>query len=180
MATSKLFLDTYQALIATFSDFLTVAIHTILFERAIYPPSTFISTRKYNFPVRQNRHPKVCSWIVDAVAAVEAEMAKGAVNRVTVNIYSQEAQVLERFMFDVSAFPTVPMAELLTTFEDPVSSPEAHSVRKISVADVEEQLRAAVRKLAYCGNKLGPLPGGCSFTVAVELKEKADPPIGVC
>lgn len=107
-------------------------------------------------------------------------MAKGAVNRVTVNIYSQEAQILERFMFDVSAFPTVPLGEQLTTFEDPVSGLEAPNSRKISVVDVEEQLRAAVGKLAYCGNKLGPLPQDCSYTVAVELKEQADPPIGVC
>jgi len=56
-------LDTYQSLLTTFSDFLTVAIHTILYERAIYPPSTFISTRKYNFPVRQNRHPRVCRLV---------------------------------------------------------------------------------------------------------------------
>lgn len=69
-------LDTYQALVSTFSEFLTVAIHTILYERDIYPRTSFLKARKYNYPVRQNRHPKVCKWIQDAVAAVEAEMLK--------------------------------------------------------------------------------------------------------
>jgi len=69
-------LSTYQAIISTFSDFLTVAIHTILYERNIYPSTSFLSARKYNYPVRQNRHPKVCKWIQDAVAAVEAELLK--------------------------------------------------------------------------------------------------------
>lgn len=69
-------LDTYHAVVSAFSDFLTVAIHTILYERNIYPQSSFLTARKFNCPVRQSRHPKVCKWIQDAVAAVEAEMLK--------------------------------------------------------------------------------------------------------
>ena len=69
-------LNTYRAVVSAYSDFLTVAIHTILYERNIYPQNSFIKARKYNYPVRQNRHPKVCKWIQDAVAAVEVEMLK--------------------------------------------------------------------------------------------------------
>ena len=69
-------LDNYHAVVSAFSDFLTVAIHTILYERNIYPHSSFLAARKFNCPVRQSRHPKVCQWIQDAVAAVEAEMLK--------------------------------------------------------------------------------------------------------
>ena len=69
-------LDTYHAVVSAFSDFLTVAVHTILYERDIYPRTSFLSARKYNYPVKQSRHPKVCKWIQDAVAAVEIEMLK--------------------------------------------------------------------------------------------------------
>lgn len=69
-------LDTYQAVVSAYSDFLIVAIHTILYERNIYPQTSFIKARKYNFPVRQSRHPKLCKWIMDAVASVELEMLK--------------------------------------------------------------------------------------------------------
>ena len=69
-------LNTNASLVSTFGSFLTVAIHTILYERSIYAEASFLSARKYNFPVRQNRHPGVCSWINDAVAAVEAELLK--------------------------------------------------------------------------------------------------------
>lgn len=177
----KTILDTYQALLTTFSDFLVVAIHTILYERGIYPAETFISTRKYNFPVRQNRHPKVCKWITDAAAAVEAEMLKGAVQRVAVVIFSQDSIPLERFMFDVGSFPEVPVSEVLTPFDEGGVDVEQGNKPdlKLSLVDIEEQLRAAIRKLAYCGSKLSALPKGCTFTVAVELKDRADPPIGV-
>lgn len=69
-------LNTYAAILAAFSDFLTVSIHTILFERALYPRESFLRARKFNYPVRQSRHPEVCKWIQDAVKAVEVEMAK--------------------------------------------------------------------------------------------------------
>jgi mitotic spindle assembly checkpoint protein MAD2B len=179
-------LNTFQSLLTTFSTFLVVAIHTILYERSIYPPETFISTRKYNFPVRQNRHPKVCQWIIDAVTAVEAQMLKGAVSRVAVVIFSPDAEPLERFMFDVESFPDVPVSEILTPFEESEHEAESDDAKgkgkersRGNLVDIEEQFRATVRKLAYCGSKLGPLPEGCTFTVVVELKDKADPPIGV-
>ncbi len=69
-------LDNYQAVVSAYSDFLIVSIHTILYERNIYPQTSFIKARKYNYPVRQSRHPKLCKWIMDAVASVEVEMLK--------------------------------------------------------------------------------------------------------
>lgn len=170
-----LILNTFTSLVQTFTDFLVVSIHTILYSRAIYPSNTFISTRKYNFPVRQNRHPKVCAWILDACTAVQTQLLKGVVRRVVVVIYNQDAKVMERWVFDVERFPVVPKEEALTEFADDGLG----GGKGISVVDVEEQLRATVRKLAYCGEKLAPLPENCTYTVVVELKDKADPPIGV-
>lgn len=170
-------LNTYHSLTTAFTDFLVVAIHTILYERGLYPPETFLLTRAYNFPVRQNRHPLVCKWILDAVSAVRDQMLKGAVRRVVVVIFSDKHEVMERFLFDVERFPAVPEKEIHTEFEEQAG--EGGEEVKVSRVDVEEQLRATIRKLAYCGGKLGELPEGCTYTVAVELKDKADPPIGV-
>jgi mitotic spindle assembly checkpoint protein MAD2B len=172
--------NNYQSLITAFADFLVVAIHTILYERGLYPQETFLLTRAYNFPVRQNRHPLVCKWVLDAVAAIESQLLKGTVRRVAFVIYSQQQEVLERFMFDVSSFPVVPEQERLTEFEGTEEwegeGGEQWSMNKI---DVGEQLRATIRKLAYCGGKLGHLPHDCTYTIAVELRDTAEPPIGV-
>lgn len=98
-------------------------------------------------------------------------MLKGIVSRVAVVIYNSQAEVMERFMFNVSGFPIIPVEERLTDLvdEDKVTT---------RLVDVEEQLRATVRKLAYCGSKLGPLPEGCTYTVVVEMRDEADPPVG--
>ena len=91
-------LNTYQAVVSAYSDFLTVAIHTILFERNIYPRTSFIKARKYNYPVRQNRHPKVCKWIQDAVAAVEVEMLKVRCERCSLELAMSELSGPERWL----------------------------------------------------------------------------------
>ena len=180
-APPKTIFNTYEAILTTFTDFLVVAFHTILYERGLYPQETFLLTRAYNFPVRQNRHPLVCKWILDAVTAIQVQLLKGAVRRVAFVIYSKKQEVLERFMFDVSGFPPVPEDERLTEFDGTATTEDdSGDELKFSHMDVEEQLRATVRKLAYCGGKLGVLPDGCTYTIAVELKDKADTPIAVC
>ena len=166
---------TFRALVTNFTDFLTVAIHTILYERAIYPQTSFLSARKYNFAVRQNRHPKVCEWINDAVAAVEIELLKGTVQRVAIVMYDKANNPLERFMFDVSRFPAVPASEIDMPLE--MAGAEGGGSSVLPIVDVEEQFRATMSKLSGCGSTLKPLPSGCTFTVAIELKGEGEPPI---
>ncbi|OTA25958.1 hypothetical protein BTJ68_12429 [Hortaea werneckii EXF-2000] len=166
----------FRALITAFTDFLTVAIHTILYERAIYPRTSFLSARKYNFPVRQSRHPRVCEWINDAVNSVETELLKGTVERVLVVLYTKENEPVERFVFDVSRFPSVPASDLDTPLERRNANGEKLQV--LPIVDMEEQFRATMSKLANCATSLRALPEHCTFTVAIELRSEGQPPIG--
>jgi mitotic spindle assembly checkpoint protein MAD2B len=167
------------SLLQTFTDFLTVAIHSILYSRALYPPESFISTRKYNFPVRQNRHPEVCAWIQHAVSSTSTLLNKGTVRAIAVVIYTKENEVMERYMFDVSKFPIVDPKEGLTDFEARKDKEGQDLLVGVSRVDIEEQLRATIRKLVYRAEGLSPLPEGCTFSLAVELRDEVDPPIGV-
>ncbi|KAJ9632358.1 hypothetical protein H2203_000763 [Taxawa tesnikishii (nom. ined.)] len=167
---------TFQKLVSTFTDFLVVAIHTILYERSIYPQTSFLSARRYNYPVRQNRHPKVCRWVTDAVAAVETELLKGTVERVAVVIYDKADKPVERFMFDTSQFPVVPIDEQTVPLERVDVNGE--TVHVLPVVDLEEQFRATMSRLTNCGSTLQPIPPACTFTLAVELKDESEPPVG--
>lgn len=190
-----------RALFNSFTSFLTVAIHTILYYRDIYPRQTFLSAKAFNLAVHQSRHPKVCAWINDAVDAVLTQLAKGAVDRVAVVIHSAPGTALERWMFDVSHFPSWPGGiEAMRNFrhgdprgdDDENASGDDNNAEAaieplpagsdppsaINWADVDEHLRGAVRRLAYAGEKMEPLPKACTFTVAVELRDEAHAPIG--
>ena len=94
-------------------------------------------------------------------------------------------------MFDVSRFPIVEKKLAWVEFEDrPVdskgkgkeidSAQGAGSGKNINIVDIEEQLRATIRKLEYTGSNMDDLPEGCTYTVAVELRDTPEvaPPIG--
>ncbi|KAK3319040.1 DNA-binding protein [Apodospora peruviana] len=271
-------LDQGLILLKSFNSFLTVAIHNILFYRNIYPATTFLSAKAYNLPVHQNRHPKVCAWITDAVNAVGVQLASGQVSRIAVVIHSplhrfytfpqpqnpipsasneydvnntdslfpnssslsnlsssnassssaphlQQPQappqpappqpslsqsqsddeptksippgsVLERWLFDVSKFPAWPGGpKPMRDFERVVLGKEsrleeardrhlfdpklpAGDQKNVSWPDVDEQFRGVLRRMAHAAEKMQPLPEGCTFTVAVELRDEGVAPIG--
>ena len=166
---------TFRSLVTSFADFLTVAIHTILYERQIYPRTSFLSARKYNFAVRQNRHPKVCEWISDAVTAVECELLKGTMERVVVVLYTTTSRPVERYVVDVSRLPMVPPGEVDTPLERTTTDGEDAPV--LPLIDLEEQLRATMSRLIASASGLKPLPEGCTFTIAMDLRDGEEPPV---
>ncbi|KAI8962313.1 DNA-binding protein [Daldinia sp. FL1419] len=178
-------LDQANNLLTSFTQFLTVCIHNILYYRSIYPAQTFLTSRAYNLPVHQSRHPKVCSWIRDAVDAVKGQLILGAVERIAVVVYDGQAKVMERWMFDVANFPAWkgfkeakgPRIEEEDELVEGANA-EGGADGKVNWANVDEQLRATVRKLAYAAEKMAALPEGCTFTIAVELRDEGEAPIG--
>ncbi|EMR61680.1 hypothetical protein MGN70_009808 [Eutypa lata] len=176
-------------LLTTFTHFLTVCIHNILYYRNIYPAQTFLTSRAYNLPVHQSRHPKVCSWIRDAVDALKAQLVLGSVERIAVVLYDDKARVMERWMFDVAGFPawagfTEGKVQRREEDEEDASSRAEAAAglsgveNKVNWSNVHEELRASIRKLAHAGEKMASLPEGCTFTIAVELREEGEAPIG--
>jgi len=175
-------LSTHRALLDTLISFLTVSTHHILYLRRLYPPVSFLSARAYNYPVRQNRHPAVCTWINDAAAAVRDQLEKNVVERVALCIYESDSnRVLERWTFDLRSLPSVAKRDRDVPFDSGPDEPEL--ARKLNIADLEANFRATLSRISTSASKLKPLPEGpdapeCSFTLAIELKDNADRPVG--
>ncbi|PUU74474.1 DNA-binding protein [Tuber borchii] len=176
-------ISSYPDLLSTLTDFLTVCIHTILYHRNIYPPELYIKARKYSFPVYQSRHERVCKWIADAVGAVAGEIAKGNVSKVSLIIISPRNIPLERYVFDLSAFPNVPfeggygdlLLQQLAEVGGGVGGEEKKRLDEITIAGLEAQFRACLMKLSVAAPDLGRLPEDCTYTVAMEMKEPGAP-----
>jgi mitotic spindle assembly checkpoint protein MAD2B len=169
--------ETFISLVAHFLDFLTVSVHTILYERDVYPRESFAPTRRYNYPVRHSRVPEVCEWINEAIDAVEVELMKGIVDRVSLIIYSRFNDPLERFVFDLTRFPAVAKRDWHVPFASTApEEKERLKKEKIKVVDMEQQFRAVMTRLQFCQRELDPLPDDVSWTISVEVKEEANPP----
>ncbi|KAK0465630.1 DNA-binding protein [Desarmillaria tabescens] len=88
---------TFNQTVQGITDFIEVAVHTILYVRQIYPADLFIRRKKYDTPVFQSRHPALNEYISGAVKAVGDELSR---TKVVVVIKNKEQQPLES-MVDV-------------------------------------------------------------------------------
>lgn len=105
------------------------------------------------------------------------------------------AKIMERYMFDVSAFPVVDKGDRNMEIEWESQTPEVsdHEDERGGVAkrgnvkaldvdvdvNLSEQFRAALIALTTRTSMLAPLPPNCSFNISMELKDEAhvDPPV---
>lgn len=183
-STTSNLLSTHSSLIQTLCSFLTVSIHHILYLRSIYPRISFLSTRAYNYPARQNRHPAVCGWINSAVDAIRDQLEKNTVEKVAICIFGVEKNVvLEKWTFDLRTFPVVERGDRDTPFEKQSEGGDTFNVNirnRINVADLEAQFRAVLSRITSANARLNALPKDteCSFTVSIEVRDDADRPVG--
>ena len=179
--TTSHLLSTHRSLVDTLTSFLTVCTHHILYLRRVYPPLSFLSTRAYNYPVRQNRHPAVCTWINDAISAIHDQLTKNTIANISLCIYECDSnRVLERWTFDLHSFPSVAKrirdVPFSTNDDEPLSS-------KVNLVDLEATFRATLSRITTSSNRLKPLPEPphgpeCSFTLTIEVLPAADRPVG--
>lgn len=198
---------TYLETLGHFTTFLTAYTHTLLYLRSLYPRTSFVQSRFHNTSVYQSRHPLVCEWIADAIAAVREELLSGSVAKIGIVVFSYgggggdegsgSAKIMERYMFDVSGFPVVDKADRNMEIEwEHDATPEDSDDegdegggmrrRKTKALDgdvdvnLSEQFRAALLALTMRTSALAPLPPNCSFNISMELKDEGDidPPIG--
>jgi mitotic spindle assembly checkpoint protein MAD2B len=197
---------TYLETLTHFTNFLTAYTHTLLYLRTLYPKTSFTHSRFHNASVYQSRHPLVCEWISDAIAAVREELLNGTVARIGIVVFSYggeegtgQAKIMERYMFDVSQFPVVAKGDRNTEIEwddiatsDPSDNEDegdgfgGRKRGKTKELDLDvdislsEQFRAALLALTTRTSMLAPLPPNCSFNISMELKDEGDidPPIG--
>ena len=183
-ATTSHLLSTHRALVDTLTSFLTVCTHHILYLRHVYPPRSFLSTRAYNYPVRQNRHPAVCAWINDAIAAIRDQLAKNTIANISLCIYECESnRVLERWTFDLHSFPSVAKRDRDVPFSTSDGNDDDPLATKVNLVDLEATFRATLSRITTSSNRLKPLPEPphgpeCSFTLTIELAATADRPVG--
>ncbi|CCE31279.1 probable protein MUS-26, involved in DNA repair [Claviceps purpurea 20.1] len=181
-------------LLSSFSNFLTVAVHSILYHRALYPPESFLVARAYNLPVRQSRHPGVCTWVRDAVAATAQQIRQGTARQICLAVHEpRRLDVLERWIFDVQSFPDsswggaeggpdwpaggAPPGADLEVLRNLVNREAGPEDDMVNPADVHEALRGALSRLSHAAQGRGALPEGCTFTLGVELRDEAVAPI---
>ncbi|KAF8243431.1 DNA-binding protein [Wilcoxina mikolae CBS 423.85] len=159
----ELWITGYSSFISTFIQHLECAIHTIIYERDIYPRELFMTTRKYDYPVKMCRVPQVSQYVRQIASIVGNQLLEGYIQIISIVIVSDQHQPLERFNFDVSSFPGILEGQIY-----PIRTHETGG-GGISLGELNEQFRAVITQLSVCSGRLGSLPGNCTFTLMAEV-----------
>ncbi|RDB28401.1 DNA polymerase zeta processivity subunit [Hypsizygus marmoreus] len=157
---------TFNQTIRGITEFIEVAIHTILYVRQIYPADLFIRRKKYDTPVFQSRHPVLNEYISGAVKAIGEELVQGHVDKVVVVIKDKEQVALERFIFSVENMIEVEAFNKDTSVEEAMTA-----------ATLGQYFRAFLVKLTMVESQLGQMYMGSevSFAIVLELKDNKVP-----
>ncbi|CAK5280603.1 unnamed protein product [Mycena citricolor] len=157
---------TFNQTILSITEFIEVAIHTILYVRQIYPADLFVRRKKYDTPVYQSRHPALNEYISGAVKSIRDQLLAGNVEKVVVVIKDKEEVALERFMFSVEQMVEIESFNKDTSVEN-----------GIAAAELGQYFRGFLVKLNLVESQLGPLNGGddVSFAIVLELKPETAP-----
>lgn len=104
---------------------------------------------------------------------------------------SKSFTVLERWVFDVEAFPAWGDAGMEEEEEEEEEfladgaemeeeeEEEEEEDESVNWTDVNEALRGALRRVAHAAEMMPALPAGSTFTLAVELRDEAEAPTSV-
>ncbi|OAX43048.1 DNA-binding protein [Rhizopogon vinicolor AM-OR11-026] len=159
---------TWNQTVKGITEFIEVAIHTILYVRQIYPADLFVRRKKYDTPVFQSRHPALNEYISGTVKAVADELVLGNVDKVVVVIKDSKQVALERFIFSIQNMIEVESYNKDTSVQDAMSS-----------AKLGQYFRSFLIKLNMIESQLGllELPSGdeATFAVVLELKDNTAP-----
>ncbi|KAJ7161375.1 DNA-binding protein [Mycena crocata] len=152
---------TFNQAVRGITEFIEVAIHTILYVRQIYPADLFIRRKKYDTPVFQSRHPALNDYISGAVKAIGEQLLTGNVEKVVLVIKDKEEVALERFLFSIENMIQVESFNKDTSVEDAMSSDA-----------LGQYFRGFLVKLNMIESQLGQMLLGddVSFTIVIELK----------
>ncbi|KAJ7070844.1 spindle checkpoint protein [Mycena amicta] len=157
---------TYNQTVRGITEFIEVAIHTILYVRQIYPADLFIRRKKYDTPVFQSRHPGLNEYIANAVKAIGEQLLTGNLEKVVVIIKNKEQIALERFLFSIENIVQIEEYDKRIRVED-----------ALSASQLGQYFRGFLVKLNMIESQLGQMYLGedVSFTVSIELKAETVP-----
>ncbi|XP_061189034.1 mitotic spindle assembly checkpoint protein MAD2B-like isoform X3 [Saccostrea echinata] len=147
--------DVTQIGLDIFSEFLEVAIHSILYDRELYPAGVFERRKKYNVPVQICVHPEVNRYITQVVNGISEFNTKGQLEKVAIVICNSDSQPVEKFILEINK-PSIPQQQT-----------------DRYLYQLEQSLRSFLLKINMADSLLKPLPPDCTWTVHATTRESA-------
>ncbi|KAK0733026.1 DNA-binding protein [Lasiosphaeria miniovina] len=174
------------------AEFFQYSIHTILFQRGVYPAEDFSAVKKYGLNMLVSSDDQVRAYIKKIMGQLDRWMVGGKISKLVIVITNKDTgEPVERWQFDVQIFakpskssrskqPTPkpspnPQADSENAEPSPTTptSPPAEKTE----SEIQAEIAAIFRQITASVTFLPQLAGDCTFNVLVYADADSDVPV---
>ncbi|GME39418.1 DNA-binding HORMA [Neofusicoccum parvum] len=171
------------------SEFFEYSIHTILFQRGVYPAEDFSAVKKYGLTMMVSSDDQVKAYIKKIMSQLSKWMLGSKINKLVVVITSRETgEHVERWQFDVDIFGKNAKTRPSRTSGTPAAADEAGSENATAAepadatpekteAEIQSEIQSLFRQITASVTFLPMLDGNCTFNVLVYADADSDVPV---
>ncbi|KAH8646624.1 mitotic spindle checkpoint component mad2 [Xylariales sp. PMI_506] len=168
------------------AEFFQYSIHTILFQRGVYPAEDFTAVKKYGLNMLVSADDQVKAYIKKIMSQLDRWMQHGKISKLVIVITDKDTgEHVERWQFDVQIFgkkSKSKSAKAATATENgDENSGNSGSGAKAddnkTEAEIQAEIAALFRQITASVTFLPQLQGDCTFNVLVYADADSDVPV---
>ncbi|KAH9885702.1 mitotic spindle checkpoint component mad2 [Xylariomycetidae sp. FL2044] len=180
------------------AEFFQYSIHTILFQRGVYPAEDFTAVKKYGLNMLVSSDDQVKAYIKKIMSQLDRWMQHGKISKLVIVITDKDTgEHVERWQFDVQIFSTssskksssssskskTTTTSSSTGQENASSSGTTTSAAAAAAdptkteAEIQSEIAALFRQITASVTFLPQLAGDCTFNVLVYADADSDVPV---
>ncbi|KAL2015795.1 hypothetical protein VTK56DRAFT_4822 [Thermocarpiscus australiensis] len=175
------------------AEFFQYSIHTILFQRGVYPAEDFTAVKKYGLNMLVSSDDQVRAYIKKIMSQLDKWMVGGKISKLVIVITDKDTgEHVERWQFDVqilakpkpkskskSSKPSSSSSSKATDQENAAETdePPPEQQREKTEAEIQSEIAAIFRQITASVTFLPQLSGDCTFNVLVYADASSEVPV---
>ncbi|KAK0378919.1 HORMA domain-containing protein [Colletotrichum limetticola] len=173
------------------AEFFQYSIHTILFQRGVYPAEDFSAVKKYGLNMLVSSDDQVRAYIKKIMSQLDRWMLRGKISKLVIVITDKDTgEHVERWQFDVEIFGRPSKSKSSKTSSSSKSSSskpaDQENASPASAEDaapekteqeIQSEIAAIFRQITASVTFLPQLNGDCTFNVLVYADADSEVPV---
>ncbi|UQC75759.1 HORMA domain-containing protein [Colletotrichum lupini] len=173
------------------AEFFQYSIHTILFQRGVYPAEDFSAVKKYGLNMLVSSDDQVRAYIKKIMSQLDRWMLRGKISKLVIVITDKDTgEHVERWQFDVEIFgrPAKSKSSKTSSSSKSSSSKPADqenaspataedAAPEKTEQEIQSEIAAIFRQITASVTFLPQLNGDCTFNVLVYADADSEVPV---
>jgi mitotic spindle assembly checkpoint protein MAD2 len=160
------------------TEFFGYAVNSILYQRGLYPPSTFEVKKKYGLGMLVSSDEEIKTYLVSVLDQINEWLIEKKLEKLVLVISSvRTRETLERWVFDIETDSEIGLEEDGENVKPPNNGAEEKNKKyEKSKQDITNEIAAIMRQIAASVTFLPLLEDECSFDLIVYTNKDSETP----